>query len=60
MPLKGMSANWRLVRSVACLCLPTIAVVAFGVRFLVVDVPKMVREDGQDMGDFLSTIIENA
>ena len=45
MPLKGMSANWRLVRSVACLCLPTIAVVAFGVRFLVVDVPKMVRDE---------------
>ena len=43
--------NWRLLRSVVALSLPTVVVVALGVRFLVedrflvVDVPKMVRDE---------------
>ena len=37
--------NWRLVRSVVALSLPTFVVVILGVRFLVVDVPEIVRDE---------------
>lgn len=37
--------NWRLLRSVVALSLPTVVVVALGVRFLVEDVPMMVRDE---------------
>ena len=37
--------NGRLWRSVAALCLPTAVVAAFGVYFLVVDVPVIVRDE---------------
>ena len=37
--------NWRLLRSVAALSLPTVVVVALGVRFLVEDVPVIVRDE---------------
>jgi len=37
--------NWRLFRSVAALSLPTVVVVALGVRFLVEDVPVIVRDE---------------
>ena len=37
--------NWRLLRSVAALSLPTVVVVVLGVRFLVEDVPVMVRDE---------------
>lgn len=37
--------NWRLVRSVVALSLPTVVVVILGVRFLVVDVPEIVRDE---------------
>lgn len=35
----------RLLRSVVALSLPTVVVVLLGVRFLVVDVPKIVRDE---------------
>lgn len=37
--------DWRLFRSVAALSLPTVVVVALGVRFLVEDVPVIVRDE---------------
>ena len=37
--------NWRLLRSVVALSLPTVVVVVLGVRFLVEDVPVMVRDE---------------
>jgi len=37
--------NWRLLRSVVALSLPTVVVVALGVRFLVEDVPVIVRDE---------------
>ena len=37
--------NWRLLRSVAALSLPTVVVLVLGVRFLVVDVPIIVRDE---------------
>ena len=37
--------NWRLLRSVAALSLPTVVVLILGVRFLVVDVPIIVRDE---------------
>ena len=37
--------NWRLLRSVVALSLPTFVVVILGVRFLVVDVPEIVRDE---------------
>ena len=41
-----MSAgNWKLLRSIAALSLPTFVVVILGVRFLVVDVPEIVRDE---------------
>jgi len=43
--LRTRGANWKLVRSAVCLCLPTLAVVALGVRFLVVEVPQIVRDE---------------
>ena len=44
--LPGMRRmNWRLLRSVAALSLPTVVVVALGVRFLVEDVPVIVRDE---------------
>lgn len=41
--MKGL--NWRVFRSVVALSLPTVAVVALGIRFLVSDVPVIVREE---------------
>ena len=35
----------RMLRIAAALCLPTVAVVAFGVYFLAVDVPKIVGDE---------------
>ena len=43
--MRARAVNWRLVRSAVCLSLPTLAVVALGVRFLVVEVPKIVRDE---------------
>ncbi|MBQ3747943.1 MAG: hypothetical protein II863_11115, partial [Kiritimatiellae bacterium] len=37
--------NWRLLRSVVALSLPTVVVLVLGVRFLVVDVPIIVRDE---------------
>ena len=37
--------NWKLLRSVVALSLPTVVVVVLGVRFLVEDVPLMVRDE---------------
>ena len=37
--------NWRLLRSVVALSLPTVVVVALGVRFLLNDVPIIVRDE---------------
>ena len=37
--------NWRLLRSVVALSLPTVVVVALGIRFLVEDVPVIVRDE---------------
>ena len=37
--------NWRLLRSVAALSLPAVVVVALGVRFLLNDVPVIVRDE---------------
>ncbi len=41
--MKGLSG--RVVRSVVALSLPTVVVVALGIRFLLVDVPVIVREE---------------
>lgn len=39
--------DWHTFRSAVALCLPTACVVAFGVYFLTVDVPKIVRDERQ-------------
>lgn len=44
--LFGMrGTNWRLLRSIVALSLPTVVVVALGARFLVEDVPVIVRDE---------------
>jgi signal transduction histidine kinase len=40
-----MRGGGRLVRSVVALCLPTAVVVLLGIRFLVQDVPALVRDE---------------
>lgn len=37
--------NWRLLRSIAALSLPTVVVVVLGARFLVEDVPVIMRDE---------------
>lgn len=38
-------ANARFARSIALICLPTVVVAALGARFLVADVPQIVRNE---------------
>ena len=40
-----MRGGGRLARSVVALCLPTAVVVLLGIRFLVQDVPALVRDE---------------